>query len=135
MDNNPPLGANGQECLCAHEEHHESAWQMTVFNYDVVAELFPTMHDVQRFPVGARRARRQPIGYGRFVRAAYAIRFAVEELPAELLSETCLRADEQIFDSDEIRQLYESENYPFVRRTTPLARRVSNILPWKRRNR
>jgi hypothetical protein len=106
---------------------------MTVFNYDIVAELFPTMSDVEKFPASARRARRQPIGYGRFVRAAYAIRFAIEELPAELLSETCLRVDEQIFDSEEIRQLYESESYPFVRRRTPLAQHLSNVLPWKRK--
>jgi hypothetical protein len=105
---------------------------MTVFNYDTAAELFPAMSDVARPPASARRARRQPIGYGRFVRAAYAIRFAIEELPAELLSETCLRVDEQILDSDQIRQLYESESYPFVRRRTPLAQRVSNVLPWKR---
>jgi hypothetical protein len=106
---------------------------MTVFNYDVVAELFPTMSDVERFPANALRARRQPVGYGRFVRAAYAIRFAIEELPAELLSETRLRVHERIFDSDEIRALYESESYPFVRRTAPLAQRVSNVLPWKRK--
>jgi hypothetical protein len=105
---------------------------MTTFNYDTVAELFPAMRDVEGFPASARRTRRQPIGYGRFVRAAYAIRFAIEELPADLLSETCLRVDEQIFDSGEIRELYESEGYPFVRRAIPLARRVSNVLPWKR---
>jgi hypothetical protein len=91
---------------------------MTAFNYDIIGELFPTRNDVALFPARARRVRRQPIGYGRFARAAYAIRFAIEELPAELLSATCLKVDEQIFDGDEIRRLYDSEGYPLVRRAS-----------------
>jgi hypothetical protein len=35
-----------------------------------------------------RRKTRQPVGYGRFARAANAIRFAIEELPPELLLAT-----------------------------------------------
>jgi hypothetical protein len=93
---------------------------MTAFNYDIVAELFPTRKDVALFPAGARRIRRQPIGYGRFARAAYAIRFAIEELPAELLPATCLEVDEQIFEGDGIRRLYDSKDYPLVRRESTL---------------
>ena len=89
---------------------------MTTFNYDIVAELFPTRNDVELFPAKSRRVRRQPVGYGRFARAAYAIRFAIEELPPDLLSDTCLEVEEQIFDSDGIRRLYDSEDYPLVRR-------------------
>lgn len=88
---------------------------MSVFNYDLIAELFPTRDNVTLFPAGARRIRRHPIGYGRFARAAYAIRFAIEELPADLLADTCLQVDEQIFDGDGIRRLYESESYPLAR--------------------
>jgi len=105
------------------------------FNYDKVAELFPARNDAELLPAGARQGGRQPAGYGRFVRAAYAIRFAIEELPADLLLQTCLRVDEKIFDSNEIRILYESEGYPFIRRTPARAQRASNILPWKRKSR
>ena len=89
---------------------------MTAFDYNIVAELFPTKSDVELFPAKSRRLRRQPVGYGRFARAAYAIRFAIEELPTDLLSDTCLEVDETIFDRDGIRRLYDSEDYPLVRR-------------------
>jgi len=46
----------------------------------------------------------------------FAIRFAIEELPAELLPGARLEVDEMIFDRDEIRRLYDSEDYPLVRR-------------------
>jgi len=103
-----------------------SAWQpMSAFNYDTIAELFPTRNDVALFPAGTRRLKRRPIGYGRFARAAYAIRFAIEELPTELLSATCLKVEEQLFDADGIRRLYDSEDYPLVRRARAL--RSANI--------
>lgn len=105
------------------------------FDYDNVAELFSTRSEMEALPAGGRgrRAGRQPEGYGRFARAAYAIRFAIEELPAELLPKTCLRVDELVFDSDGIRKLYENEGYPFIRRTPVYAQRASNVLPWKRK--
>ena len=46
----------------------------------------------------------------------FAIRFAIEEPPAELLPGARLEVDEMIFDRDEIRRLYDSEDYPLVRR-------------------
>ncbi len=92
---------------------------MTPFNYDIIAELFPTRDDVALFPVKSRRVKRPPLGYGRFARAAYAIRFAIEDLPADLLSATCLQVDDQIFNCDGIRRLYDSKDYPLVRRAGP----------------
>ena len=80
---------------------------MTVFDYSTAAELFPTR---------SRKARRQPIGYKRFARAADAIRFAMEELPAELLVGAYLEVDEERFDGDGIRRLYDSARYPLARR-------------------
>jgi hypothetical protein len=75
---------------------------MVAFDYGLPAELFPARN---------RKYRRQPIGYRRFARAADAIRFAIEELPPELLLGTFLEIDGERYGSAEIRRLYESSNY------------------------
>jgi len=49
----------------------------------------------------------------RFERAADAIRFALERLPADLLLETYLEVNENRYDSTEICLLYEGVEYPF----------------------
>jgi hypothetical protein len=77
------------------------------FDYHLSAELFPTR---------SRATRRQPIGYKRFERAADAIRFAIEDLPSELLVGAYLEVDEQRFDGPAIRRLYDHERYPLHRR-------------------
>src|ERR1700731_1058996 len=92
---------------------------MAAFDYGTVAELFPTRGEVRQGPPrGGRRRRSSPVGSGRFARAAEAIRFAVEELPAELLPGACLEVDAKIFDRDDILRLYESDEYPLVRSGT-----------------
>jgi hypothetical protein len=92
---------------------------MAAFDYGTVAELFPTRGEVRQAPSrSGRRRRSYPVGYGRFARAADAIRFAIEELPAELLPDACLEVDETIFDHNGILRLYESADYPLARRTT-----------------
>jgi hypothetical protein len=92
---------------------------MAAFDYSTVAELFPTRTEAALFPSSKRRHRREPIGYGKFARAADAIRFAIEELPVSLRPDACLEADERIFDCDGIRRLYESNEYPLARRAAP----------------
>jgi hypothetical protein len=80
---------------------------MSQFDYNAAAELFPTRKRVPR---------RQPLGYRRFAKAAHAIRFAIEDLPPELLIGAFLEVDEQRYNSDEIRRLYERADYPLARR-------------------
>ncbi len=80
---------------------------MAEFDYRSEAELFPTRR---------RTPRRQPFGYRRFAQAAEAIRFAIEDLPADCLVGAFLEVDEQRYGSDAIRRLYESAEYPLTRR-------------------
>jgi Arc/MetJ-type ribon-helix-helix transcriptional regulator len=87
---------------------------MAILDYNTEAELSATAsEELSRI---RRRRMRQPAGYGRFARAADAIRFAIEELPAELLPAAQLKVAEETFDCDAIRRLYESVEYPLVRR-------------------
>jgi hypothetical protein len=44
------------------------------------------------------------------------IRFAIEELPPELLLAAQLKVAEERFNGDGIRRLYESAEYPLARR-------------------
>jgi hypothetical protein len=79
----------------------------SAFDYGSEAELYHPR---------SRTARRQPVGYRRFIAAADAIRFAIEDLPPALLRGAVLEVDEKRYDSHGIRRLYGSAGYPLPRR-------------------
>ena len=80
---------------------------MSDFDYNTEAELFPSKR---------RLSRRSSVGYKKFEHAADAIRFAVEELPAEFLPGTHLLVEDERIVGAKIRELYESAEYPLQRR-------------------
>jgi hypothetical protein len=80
------------------------------FDYAALAELYPTR-------TWKRRA--GSVTYKRFEVAAEAIRFAMEELPSEFLLGSYLEVEEERFNAQQIRQLYESKDYPLPRKLPP----------------
>ena len=77
------------------------------FDYEAVVELFPTR---------SRKFNRQLARYQRFDRAADALRFAIEELPPQLFQGAYLEVEEERFNSNEMRRLYDSTDFPLARR-------------------
>ena len=84
---------------------------MRSFNYAKSAELFPA---------AIRKKRRAGFAYRRFDTAADAVRFAIEELPADSLNGAYLQVGEARFDKNGIRDLYESAEFPLERRRPEL---------------
>jgi len=82
-----------------------------VFDYSASAELFP------RRAAGGVTTQ---IGYRRFSSAAEAILFAIEVLPSTLLRGTFLEVDDLRLGAEEIRLLYEHDEFP-LRRKPPTA--------------
>jgi hypothetical protein len=93
----------------------------TVFDYDTAADLFGYSNAAELSSNRSRRVRRHPLEYRRFARAADAIRFAIEEMPPQMLVGACLEVDEVRFNGEGIRELYESAAYPLARPPTALA--------------
>lgn len=80
----------------------------TSFDYSAAADLYPS-----RIARGSAK-----VSYRRFGRAADALRFAIEDMPARLLKGTLLEVDERRFNGDQIRELYCAEAYPHDRLAT-----------------
>jgi hypothetical protein len=81
---------------------------MSAFSFNKSAELFPA---------AIRKKKRAGFAYRRFDTAADAVRFAIEELPADSLNGAYLQVDEARFDQNGIRTLYNSKDFPLARRT------------------
>jgi hypothetical protein len=88
---------------------------MHKFDYAANAELFDYSMEAELFSTRPRNSRRQLLGYMRFARTADAIRFAIEDLPPQLLIGTYLEIDEARYESAQIRRLYDSDSYPLAR--------------------
>lgn len=86
---------------------------MHEFDYTANAELFDYNTEAELF--SSRVRNRQALGYKRFARAADAIRFAIEDLPPQLLIGTYLEVDEVRYEGTQIRRLYDSADYPLAR--------------------
>lgn len=81
---------------------------MAKFNYDAMAELFPSR----------RYAKSQQAKYRRFDTAADAIRYVIEEMPGHWLTGSYLEVDEQRYEGAAIGALYEAADYPLPRAKT-----------------
>lgn len=79
---------------------------MQKFDYGAPAELFPSRN----------RKVASKVKYRRFDSAAAAIRFAMEELPEPQLLGACIEIDERRFGHQEIRALYDSDDYPLQKK-------------------
>ena len=87
---------------------------MSEFRYTAPAELFAAQG-------------RNGLRYRRFLRAADAIRYAVEKLPSDVLSSARLEVEQNRYDAKQIRALYESESFPLAR-TRPSPRTHAGYL-------
>jgi hypothetical protein len=76
-------------------------------DYDAPAELF--------MPSTGPGRRGRPL-YRRFTTAAEAIRFAMEDLPTTRSFGPLMQVGDERFNSQAIRDLYESRDYPLRRR-------------------
>ena len=89
---------------------------MDTFDYATEAELFDYSTAANCSPprAGNPGANRSATDDLRGV--ADALRFAIEDLPPELLLGSYLEVEDQRFDSHGMRRLYESPDYPLARR-------------------
>ena len=76
----------------------------TEFDYSAPAELF--FNSVKRHP---------KVGYRRFATAAEAIAFAMEGIGRGTVTSVTLEVDEQRFDRNAVRRLFEAPGFPRVR--------------------
>ena len=90
---------------------------MDCFDYGAAAELFPGRYKARMRMIGA-------VTYKRFAAAGEAIRYAVEEIPANSFLGTVLEVNEERFDCNGIRRLYDSAEYPLPRQPAAIRDRL-----------
>jgi hypothetical protein len=111
------MGTNGPDISRRHivrrnpdrgpESHSNSrAAPMSSFDYNAPADLFPARS----------RTGHRPVGYRRFNTAAEAIRFAIEQMPSEFLDGTVMESGDERADGFRIKALYDSKDYPLLRK-------------------
>jgi hypothetical protein len=83
---------------------------MGAFDYSLEAALFFAKRS---------KFRDQALEYRLFVRAAEAIRFAIEDLPSNILRGCSLEVGEDRYVGDAILGLYESVDFPLSRLAKP----------------
>jgi len=81
---------------------------MSTIDYSAPAELYPSKSFFKT----------RTVRYQRFNTVAEALRYAIEELPGEMLRGSLLEVDEQRFESAQIRALYDADAYPLARRAS-----------------
>src|SRR5579863_860752 len=99
--------ATCSRCRSRSHQKEQRSLTMASFSFNTAAELFPA---------AIRKKKRAGFAYRRFGTAAEAVRFAIEELPADSLNGAYLQVDEARFDQSGIRSLYESQDFPLPRR-------------------
>ena len=78
------------------------------FDYKASAELYPSKSLFKT----------RQVKYQRFSSAAEALKYAMEDMPAELLRGSLLEVGEERYEGAAIKELYESDAYPLPRRQT-----------------
>jgi hypothetical protein len=77
--------------------------------------MFDYLGEAELFPTRLRGRGRPALTFRRFARAADAIQYAIETLPAGVLNGTYLEVGDQRYAGAEIRRLYDSVDYPLAR--------------------
>jgi hypothetical protein len=80
---------------------------MNAFDYGTEAALFSGK---------TSKGRQKALTYRRFAKAADAVRFAIEELSPQALDGCSLEVNDERYNGKEIRPLYESVDFPLLRR-------------------
>ena len=117
-----PIRSQPMSCLSSRHVSWSVTCQlerkMAYFDYGAAAELFP----------GRQRTKMMAaVAYIRFAAAAEAIRYAVEEIPANSFLGTFLEVNEERFDCNGIRRLYDSAEYPLPRQPAAIRDRLLSV--------
>lgn len=78
-----------------------------MFDHDAEADLY--------FGHGGAGISRKRISYRRFAQASAAVKFAIEQLAPAAFNSTFLEVQDERFNSEEIRALYENAGFPLPR--------------------